>query len=132
MLAKLLTWFASAFIDLCITFWVKGSYGNQIWLYKSISSSLHGRSSTQKTRKNRIYNIHMYKYIMYTHSETYSQEKRKSTVTESSLNCFIPVNSCWPFHRRLTEKDAATPPAVMTDRVASRWARTFLSWQAAL
>lgn len=38
--------------------------------YSHISSSLalRGWSPTQKTRKNSIYNIHIYKYIMYTHS----------------------------------------------------------------
>lgn len=48
-----------------------------------------------ETRKNSIYNIHIYKYIMYTHSlrhtDTYSQEKKrkkKSTATEISVLTF--------------------------------------------
>lgn len=45
----------------------------------SSSIALCGCSSTQETRKNSIYNIHMYKYIMFTHSlrhtDTYSQKK---------------------------------------------------------
>lgn len=63
-------------------------------LYKSISPWLAIQS---ETRKNSIYNIHIYRYIMYTHSlrhtDTYSQKKKtnKSTVTE----VFCILESRW-------------------------------------
>lgn len=57
---------------------------SRISLYKSVSRP--SRTSRpvvhSETRKNSIYNIHIYKYIMYTHSQTH-------TVTESSLNCCL-------------------------------------------
>lgn len=62
----------------------------------SSSIALCGWSSTQKTRKNSIYNIHIYKYIMFTHSLRHIQsgKKQKSTVTEFiELLLVIPVNS---------------------------------------
>lgn len=79
---------------------------NQISLYKSILRpfffcpllfSAVGRP-LRKNTKNSIYNIYIYKYIMFTHthSDRHSQEKKKnkSAVTESSLICcfFIPIN----------------------------------------
>lgn len=92
---------------------------SQMWLYKSVSSSLHGCSSTQKTHKNRIYNIHMYKYIMYTHAETYSQEKEK-------INCDRKVQWTVSFLWILADSGAAaTLPAVVTGRVASCYSWNF-------
>ena len=43
------------------------------------SLALRGWSSTQKTCKNSIYNIHIYKYIynVYTLGHSYSQEEKK-------------------------------------------------------
>ena len=55
----------------------------------SSSLALHGWSSTQKTCKNSIYNIHIYKYIyiyiyiyiMFTHSDTHTVRKKNNKST---------------------------------------------------
>lgn len=88
MAEKLLTWAASLFLSKKKGIIEKPGTGSFLALQKHLeallfitsSIALCGWSSTQKTRKNSIYNIHIYKYIMYTHSlrhtDTYSQENK--------------------------------------------------------